>query len=247
MSEYRAVIGSFAGVAAKAGQGRKKKWKERKREKRRNIEKKEEMMVKMPDQVKHSKRSRSLKIRKGRDESIDIGQRSKSLNQKGKIRSVANRPRTKSQCPVLIRKEKNMIADDNFKNACTACKTEMFDRNWQRGRARETSKENVCPHMDKKRRALESNQLKLFTCLALSTWFMLERAMLAVVQMLLIRSGIETNPGPAHEVRIPEVKIPADSDKSRWSVIGSALHSIYKSIPVYLQKVLKDHLDNQPR
>ena len=43
------------------------------------------------------------------------------------------------------------------------------------------------------------------------------------------------------------VKIPEDSDKSRWSVIGSALHSIYKSIPVYLQKELKDHLDNQPR
>ena len=43
------------------------------------------------------------------------------------------------------------------------------------------------------------------------------------------------------------VKIPEDSDKSRWSVIGSALHYIYKSIPVYLQKELRDHLDNQPR
>ena len=52
-----------------------------------------------------------------------------------------------------------------------------------------------------------------------------------------------TDPRSAYD----HVNIPEDSDKSRWSVIGSALHSIYKSTPVYLQKVLKDHLDNQPR
>ena len=57
------------------------------------------------------------------------------------------------------------------------------------------------------------------------------------------RSDTVTDPRSVYD----HVKIPEDSDKSRWSVIGSTLHSIYKSTPVYLQEVLKDHSDNQPR
>ena len=43
------------------------------------------------------------------------------------------------------------------------------------------------------------------------------------------------------------VKIPEDSDKARWSFVGSALHSLHTSIPGHMQKKLKGFLDNQTR
>ena len=43
------------------------------------------------------------------------------------------------------------------------------------------------------------------------------------------------------------IKIPEDSDKARWSYVGSTLHSLHKSIPSHLQKVLKDFLENIAR
>ena len=199
LSEYRAAIGRFAGVAEKAGRGGKKKWKERNRGKRRNIEKREELKVKMPDQVKHSNRSGSLEGWRRRDESYDVEERSKSLNQKSKIRSGAPRQQTQSRCPAPRRKEKNVITDDIFKNACIACKTEMFGQKWQRGRTRKADEEKLCPHAHTNRGTFEISQLKTFICLAISVWLTFERALFVVVQMLLIRSGIETNPGPTDE------------------------------------------------
>ena len=43
------------------------------------------------------------------------------------------------------------------------------------------------------------------------------------------------------------VKIPEDTDKARWSCVGSALHSLHKSIPDYAQKQLKCFLNIQTR
>ena len=43
------------------------------------------------------------------------------------------------------------------------------------------------------------------------------------------------------------VKIPEDSDKARWSCVGSALHSLQENIPGHLQRVLKDFLEKQAR
>ena len=42
-------------------------------------------------------------------------------------------------------------------------------------------------------------------------------------------------------------KVPEDSNKARWSFIGSALHSLHGSIPGYLQKRLRNFLNNQAR
>ena len=43
------------------------------------------------------------------------------------------------------------------------------------------------------------------------------------------------------------VKIPEDSNKARWSFVGSALHSLHTSIPGHMQNQLKGFLDNQAR
>ena len=43
------------------------------------------------------------------------------------------------------------------------------------------------------------------------------------------------------------VRIPEDSDKARWSCVGSALHSLQKSITGHTQKSLKSFLVKQAR
>ena len=43
------------------------------------------------------------------------------------------------------------------------------------------------------------------------------------------------------------IKIPEDSDKARWSCVGSALHSLHESISGHMQKQLKGFLDIQTR
>ena len=60
---------------------------------------------------------------------------------------------------------------------------------------------------------------------------------------LIKKLGTVTDPRSVYD----HIKIPEDSDKSRWSVIGSALSAIGNSISDYMQKTLKDHLDNRAR
>ena len=43
------------------------------------------------------------------------------------------------------------------------------------------------------------------------------------------------------------VKIPEESDQARWSLVGSALHSLHTSLPSHMQKILKNFHENQPR
>ena len=99
--------------------------------------------------------------------------------------------------------EAKKINDDIFSNACIACKTDLFDQMRKRGRAAKTLKNNVCPHTEQKPTnaecLVEEKKAKLFACFAISVWFTLERAVTAIVRMLLVRSGIETNPGPTNE------------------------------------------------
>ena len=45
----------------------------------------------------------------------------------------------------------------------------------------------------------DESKKRFFICLAVSKYLALERALTAIIQMLLIMSGIETNPGPATE------------------------------------------------
>ena len=43
------------------------------------------------------------------------------------------------------------------------------------------------------------------------------------------------------------IKIPKESDQARWSLVGSALHSLHKSLPGHVQTILKNFLMNQAR
>ena len=43
------------------------------------------------------------------------------------------------------------------------------------------------------------------------------------------------------------IKIAEDSDKARWSCVGSALHSLQQTIPDHAQKVLKSFYEGQER
>ena len=198
MSEYRASIGRFAWVAKFASFRLRRSCKKPKLTKL----KKEGENPQRPNLTKLKGSSGSLDRWTRREKSQDIGQRSNSWNQTREGRSRTRKPqisRTKSQSLVRVRKG---IAD-NFKNSCIACKTDLFDQRRQRGRSTKTlrqsrqepKQESCCSHPGKDD-VIEGSQLKLFTCVAVSECFMLERAMIAVIQMLLVRSGIETNPGP---------------------------------------------------
>ena len=160
--------------------------------------------------------SGSLDRWKGRDKSHDVAQRGKSLSH---LREGRHRIRTtllsrsKSRSLNRARKEKSNAITDTFKDACTACKTDMFDQRWQRGRSRKkigqaserSRQERFCPYAEKGSRVtcIDPNYLCFFTRAALAECLMLERALSAVVQMLLLRSGIETNPGPTNENNSP--------------------------------------------
>ena len=194
LSEYRAAIGRFACMAKYSRfplRGQSKKPKLTKTEGVENPLK--------PNSTKLKESSRSLDRLKGREKSHDIGKRSKSLNQTREGRTRTRKPqvcRTKSQSLSRRPKGKLNMNDDKFKNACIACKTDLFDQRWQRGRStRQTrqkpKQERFCSRGD----YIEASQLKFFMCVAVSECLLLEQAIIAVVQMLLVRSGIETNPG----------------------------------------------------
>ena len=209
LSEYRAAIGRFACVAEYARYRQKRKWKKPKLTKKVDGEKN----PKTTNSTKFKEGSGSLDRWKRRDKSHDVARRGKSLGhlREGRQRIRTMLPsRTKSRSLSRGRKEKSKAITDHFKDACNACKTEMFDQRWQRGRSTKNIKqapqrskqEKCCPHAEKKTFS-ETNQLCFFTCFALAECVMLERALAAVVQMLLLRSGIETNPGPTKDEDSP--------------------------------------------
>ena len=200
MSEYRAAIGRFACLAKYASFRLRRTCKEPKLTELSKMEEEENPL--MPDPTKLKESSGSLDRWKGREKSHDIGQRSKSLNQRREGRNRIRRPQlSRNKSLSRGRKGKQNVIADNFKNACIACKTDLFDQRWRRGRGRQThqeSKQESCCSNPGKSEQIEASQLKFFTCVAVSECLMLERAIAAVVQMLLVRSGIETNPGPTN-------------------------------------------------
>ena len=93
---------------------------------------------------------------------------------------------------------------NNFRNSCIKCKTGMFDGKFQRGRATKVTRNGkLCSHIEKglmtEDSLTEESKTRFFICLAVSKYLALERALTAIIQILLIMSGIETNPGPATE------------------------------------------------
>ena len=204
MSEYRAAIGRFACVAKYASFRLRRTRKKPKLTKLKKTEGGENPL--MPNSTNLKWSSGSLDRWKGREKSHDVGQRSTSLNQTREGRSRIRKPqlsRAKSKSLSRGRKGKLDMIADKFKNSCVGCKTDLFDQRWERGRStrqtlQEPKQESCCRHPGKGNH-IEASQLKLFTCVAVSECLMLERAITAVVQMLLVRSGIETNPGPISE------------------------------------------------
>ena len=197
MSEYRAAIGRFACLAISSTFPLRRRCKKPKLEGGENP-----IITTKSTNLKGS--SGSLDRYKRRNKRYEVGQRSKSLNERREGRSRIRKPqlpRARSQSLSRGRKGKQNVISDHFKNACVACKTDLFDQRWERGRSRQTCQESKqesfcsCPG---KGDHIEASQLKFFTCVAVSECLLLERAVIAVVQMLLIRSGIETNPGPTN-------------------------------------------------
>ena len=96
----------------------------------------------------------------------------------------------------------DLTFDDSFKDSCVSCKTELFDHKCQRGRTRkrEHQDRHRCLHVGedptKKTRDIEAIKLHYLTSAVASGCLLLEQAIFTLVQMLLVRAGIETNPGP---------------------------------------------------
>ena len=94
---------------------------------------------------------------------------------------------------------------DSFKNSCIPCKTYLFDQTLQRGRRHKRTREKYegdghCSHVGEgstnKMGGIGATQLHFLTSVAVSECLLLEQAIFTIVQMLLLRAGIETNPGP---------------------------------------------------
>ena len=213
MSEYRAAIGAFARIAVNAGFHWRSKAKQRKSSKVRVVGGKgscEKGRLSYSDRVKKSdkqvkKRSRSLEGSGTRQRSRKIGQRSKTLNQTEQREGHSQRlsSRTRSQSNEKKRKKiLDAAFDDSFKDSCVPCKTELFDQKCQRGRTRKREHQDrqCCSHVGedptKKTRDIEETKLHFLTSVVASGCLLLEQAIFTVVQMLLVRAGIETNPGP---------------------------------------------------
>ena len=86
-----------------------------------------------------------------------------------------------------------------FKKSCIDCKTKLYKERVERGRSAHNFKEK-CSHdyqrAGNKTKDIEQIQLQFLTSAAASVCLLLEQTIFAVVQILLVRAGVETNPGP---------------------------------------------------
>ena len=251
LSEYRVAIGRFAAIAVKASCRGKRKWKMPKVAKMRKG-KSEELRLERQEPI-NVKRSQSLRSEKGNGTRADIGQRSRSLNNRPKVSGQVSSRMESQNSKKRRQEEAKKINDDIFSNACIACKTDLFDQMRKRGRAAKTLKNNVCPHTEQKPTnaecLVEEKKAKLFACFAISVWITLERAVTAVVQMLLLRSGIERNPGPTIEINIETNPIPKNENKpfccNASQHFNRVKNTIAKTQKNFQSKVLADSLSKR--
>ena len=205
MSEYRVAIGIFAGIAEKSSLRRKRKQKNTKISKLQTIA--GEKKLKTTNSARSDKNAGSLD-RWRRRENSHVGKRSKSLNNQRECRNrVKTLQLSRAGSKSIVRgRKKESVERSNFKTSCITCRTDMFDGKFKRGRAT-TRNEKPCNHIEKgllaKGSLTEKSKIRFFICLAVSKYLALERALIAIIQMLLIMSGIETNPGPMTENNAP--------------------------------------------
>ena len=131
--------------------------------------------------------------------SPNVGQRSQTLNERKERerRHVSFRRRSQSHAQ---RKRKNQeTTTGTFKNSCIDCKTKLFKERVERGRSAHHFREK-CSHdyqrAGNKTRDIEQIQLQFLASAAASVCLLLEQTIFTIVQILLVRAGVETNPGP---------------------------------------------------
>ena len=204
LCQYRAAIGGFAWIASNARLHWSRSSRQRKSSRVINEVGGEERSrkVALSNINKFKKSWGSVNRWKTGPRSRFDGQRSKSLDQiGGKIgNSQSCRTRSRSHSPVQRRKRN---FDDAFKDSCIACKTHLFDQNRQRSRNIAGKKCRGSPqdrHCEGPRNKMEESasplQIRFLIQEMAARCFMLQWAASSIVQMLLIISGIETNPGP---------------------------------------------------
>ena len=122
-----------------------------------------------------------------------LAQRGKSTNQRKSTKSHSRIPRRGNSGLGLV--------IDTFKNACIS--SSLLHQMCQRGKSKECQAQNCqeihpedCARGGPTKRIQQSLLLDFLTGATAMQPFMLERAVAAIIQMLLVRSGIETNPGP---------------------------------------------------
>ena len=145
---------------------------------------------------KINKSAVSLDRRRQRSQSRVSGTRNRNLSLQSRRKpnlSVRLRGRSSSK-----RREKSSdYTARRPKDACVQCKIDWLNHDWQRGRRRKRDKDleqKSCCAEEVYSRARNIHYLICSTALECMT---IEFALASVVQMLLIRSGIETNPGPS--------------------------------------------------
>ena len=199
LCEYRAAIGAFAWIASNVNLIWRRKSKQYKaRELKDTVVKEgtEKGETSNLNKVQLRKRSRSWDGWRRRSVSRHDGERAKSE----KRSRIDDSLRSRSLSQRRGRENNFEESADNFKNACVACKTEMFTKRWRRGRAHRRIGENLCCSHggDGTTKEEETLQLQIFTYAAVSVCLLVEllQAIFTIIQMLLIRAGIETTPGP---------------------------------------------------
>ena len=205
LSEYRAAIGGFASIAANAKPKSKIKSKQEKPTKpfdrgEEEHSEKDRKSYSAPSSVR--RRPLSLNGSRRGSRSRAVGRGSQSLNQRSHAdRIIKYRSRSLSSV------KREAVAEYSFKNSCIRCKTKMFNRRRQRGRCRQRTREkcneNHCPHigteLKKEAKDIDETELFFLTSIAVSGCILLEHTIFTIVQMLLVRSGVETNPGPTSQ------------------------------------------------
>ena len=83
------------------------------------------------------------------------------------------------------------------KDACVQCKIDWLNHDWQRGRRRKRDKDLEQKSCCAEEAQSRARNLYYLVCSTVLGCMAIEYALTSVVRMLLIRSGIETNPGPS--------------------------------------------------
>ena len=107
--------------------------------------------------------------------------------------------RKRSQSCAKRRKLGPRLKTQDLKDACTRCRIDWVSQGFKRGRTRrakaQIGRKQCCTLRESKKADIETRNIGIFTCMVVSECILMELAVATVVQMLLIRSGIEMNPG----------------------------------------------------